>query len=341
MVAALCKFDPAAAQTPEFAEQWKANFQQLVTSGPAGVAAIAEFLKQNTDLAFDDPKAFGFASARLAMVDALGKMGGTEAIGLMSEMLQTAAVPREIAALAKQLDALAPEQYRQQAVDAARQTLAMAKGNQLEGYDVAPLFEVLQQYGGAGALPDLTQQGAAWRNYAAMALAALPDGAGVPALVEMTQPTPGGGTNPGRHAALEALTQMAVGNAQARAALVEQISANTLPPYMWAYMEPLLAGNERYFQDSVLNDQILALLEAKTSSSHISSNNENFFYASRGGGLTVEQVQQQMSLVNDLRAATKDPQALQSLERAQRKLDQLLTQADATAKLKLDSPEAN
>ncbi len=97
------------------------------------------------------------------MFDALTQIGGPEAEAALAGVLQTAADPREIALLAQDLDKLEPGQYRQTAVDAAQQTLAMASGHKLDASDVAPLFEVLQKYGGPGVVPELQNATGQWK----------------------------------------------------------------------------------------------------------------------------------------------------------------------------------
>lgn len=152
LVAALWQMDPAAGpMTTERAAQWKQNFERLVQGGAASVPAIAEFLKLNKDSTFgaEGSTMLGYGSARVAMLDALVRIGGAEGIGALCEVLQTTAVPREIALVARDLETLAPGQYRAQSVEAVRQSLGMAVEKQLEGFDVAPLFEVLQQYRGS------------------------------------------------------------------------------------------------------------------------------------------------------------------------------------------------
>ena len=84
-------------------------------------------------------------------------------------------------------DALAPGEYRQEALTAAREALAQAATGQLAGRDVGPLFSVLQTYGDATVVADLEKALPQWGFYSTMALAGLPDGAGIPALIRSAQ----------------------------------------------------------------------------------------------------------------------------------------------------------
>ena len=334
LVNTLCQLDPAGGpMTPERAAQWKQNFEQLVQGGATSVSAIAEFLRLDTDWAFDagDARLLGYSSARTAMLDALVRIGGAEAIGVLGDILQTTAVPREIALLARHLETLAPEQYRAQAVEAARQSLAMAVEKQLEGFDVAPLFEVIQKYGGPEIVSELEHASRQWNYYATLALGNLPDGAGVPSLISMAALGPDNQPKPGRLQALQLLAQLASANPDARTALLEQARADQISANFWPYLAPPLSGDQAHVQDSVLNDNLPALASASTSSSHVNLNNQNFFYAPIGGGLTVEQANQQLLLVNELAAVTSNADAQRVLQETRTLLERRLGQATATA----------
>src|SRR5205814_7367270 len=98
-----------------------------------------------------------------------------------------ALAPGGSAWLAPSLEQQAPGQYGPSAMEAAREALGMATAGKLEGRDVGPLFGLLQQYGGADAISELQGVSSQYRYYAAIALANMPDGAGISALVQMVQ----------------------------------------------------------------------------------------------------------------------------------------------------------
>lgn len=334
LVSALAQLDPAAGpMTPERAAQWKQNFEQLIQGGAGSVPAIAEFLRLSKDWSFGEGAAgsLGYSSARPAMLDALFRIGGTEGIGVLGEILQTTAVPREIALLARNLEELAPEQYRAQAVEAARQSLAMAVEKQLEGFDVAPLFEVIQKYGGPEIVNDLAHATPQWNYYATLALGNLPDGAGVPSLISMVTLGPDNRPNPGRLQALQVLAQLAVTHPDARTTLIEQARAGQISANLWPYLARPLSGDQAHVADSVLNENLSVLADASTGGSHIRHNNQNFFYAPIGGGLTVEQANQQLVLVNELATVTSNPDAQRVLLQTRTLLEQRLAKAAAVA----------
>src|SRR4029077_7534134 len=137
----------------------------------------------------------------------------------------------------------------------------------------------------------------------------LPDGVGVPSLIRMAELQPNGQSNPGRLQGLQVLAQLASSNPEARTVLIEQARADQISPNLWPYLSRPLSGDEAHAQDSVLNENLPALAGASTGRSHINYNNQNFFYAPIGGGLTADQANQRLALVNELAAATSNADA--------------------------------
>ena len=227
---------------------------------------------------------------------------GAEGIAGTLQTLQNTADPREIALLAQNLEKLAPGEHRQEAIEAARDALAMAAGGKLEGADVAPLFEVLRSYGDTSVLTDLMQAAKQWNYYSAIALAQLPDGAGIPTLIEMAQATSSGRLN-----ALEMLTQLSAQYSEARAALVEQAHANKIPPNMWPYLTPLLAGDLYHYQDSALGS---ATPGRRSNTAYVVLGNQHFYTAPAAEILTQDEINQRLAVIDELQSATTEPAAL-------------------------------
>ena len=320
LVASLYQLNtPPGAMTTEQRLQWTLNWHALVEQGGAAVPAILEFLEKNLDYGFgaSGREALGHTSARAAMFEALIEIGGTEGLGGLLQVLQTTADPREIALLAQRLEKLAPEQYRQEAVNAAAQALAMAANGKLPGTDVAPLFQVLQTYGGAGAVSELEQAAKNWNYYATMGLARLPDGAGVPALIQMAQ-----GNTGARGNALEMLAQVSPQYPDARAALVELARANKIGPNQWPYLTPMLAGDHYHYQDdSFRNPSPLGDKRPVDGAGHVRFGNQSFHTVSGLANETPEQLNQRRALLDELQAATTNPAALQALQAARTLLE--------------------
>src|SRR5882724_669854 len=212
------------------------------------------------------------------MFAALQQIGGPEALGVVLGTLQTTGDPKEIALLAKNLAQLEPEQHQGDVLNAVHEALAMAANKNLEGSDVGPLFEVLQKYGGASAVAELEQATGQWKYYATMALAQLPDGAGVPSLARMVQDPSGAGK--GRwDAALQMLAELSSQYPDARAALLDQVRADKIPPNMWPYLTSPLAGDQFQVQDSVFEGAANLVKGSDLRSTHIAFGNQNFISA--------------------------------------------------------------
>ncbi len=310
--------------TPELAAAFKNNLQQLVQNGAASVPAITEFLALNKDVAFDGTPgaadALGFSSLRLSLLEALGAIGGPESIALSAQTLQSTTDPREIALLASSLERQAPEQYREAALAAARNALAAAASGQLPGKDVGPLFNVMAQFGGANAIADL--QGAAggqWRYYATIALANLPDGAGVGPLAQMLDPkNPSGGS---RLAAMQVLGQMAADNPEARNALLAQASTGTIPAGTWINIAASLGG------DKFAIGTISAQNNPNVRTWHLNYGNQNYY--SQPQPLTPEQVQQRIGVIDQFIAANPGEAAVSLLQQTRGRLQGRLGTATA------------
>lgn len=317
LVRAISRQDHAGVPlTPEEAEEWKANLDRLTERGADGAAAIAEFLQTNLDVRLGRAglQWLGVDSVREALFEALVRIGGPEAVSATLQALRTSAEPREIALLAQSLDTLAPQTHRGEALAAARDVLAMAAGGKLPGYDVAPLFEVIQSYGGVDEVPDLKHAAGTWQYYAAIALAGLPDGVGIPALAEMAEANASGTT-----IALQLLAQLSGKHDQARTALLEQ--ADRIPASAWPFLAAALAGNEYRFQNSAFHDSQRGGQRGNVSAAHVRAGNQTFYNAFIPASLTEEEIQGRIAFVDELRAATAQPTALEAL----RKAGQLLT----------------
>lgn len=314
----LSSLDLSKGVSPEQAGQWKQEFEKLVREGAGAVPAIREFLAKNVDLGFDGvtgANQLGAPSLRLALFSALQQIGGTEAIGLAAQTLQTTADPREIAVLARTLDQMDPAQHRDAAVAAAREALALAARN-TQATDVSPLFEVFTKYGGASLGPELQQAAARWNYYAPLALASLPDGAGVPSLVHMAQ-DPEGSFRSSSRFALQMLAQLAPQNPDAAKALLEQVQAGKVPDTAWYGIASALEGTQMSYGTSYL-DAPPPVPGTDPKIYSIPANRQTYRSYNYSSSWPAEQVQQQLALIDQFRTA--NPAAAQALERARANL---------------------
>jgi HEAT repeat protein len=282
----------------------------LIRQGSASIPAIQQFLAQNLDANFADingASALGYNSLRSAMLDALAQIGGPESTETMLQTLQSSIFPSDIATLAKTLDAQAPGQYQQAILDAVRQQLNMGSLDQLGGANVLPLFQTLagEAANGANVTADLTQYATTWPYYSAIALASLPDGAGVSALTQLAQ-----GTLPGNQAAAaEALAELAPQNTQALNALLDMAKSGQLSDNIMSQLAPFLAG--RQFQLGPPPDAgaggVLTF--------HMASGNQDFS-AFDAGTVTQPQITQSISIIDQLLQAipSTDPATQDALQ---------------------------
>ena len=318
------------AMTEEEVVKWRENWDRLLMTGAEAVPALAEYLRGDQDTFFtaEDSVQLGFRSAREAAIEALVRLGGAAATAVMGEALGMTASPREVALLASGLEAVAPGQYRSEVLAAVRESLEMGAEKQLGGLDVAPLFEVLQTYGGPEVAGDLERAAGRWGQYATMALAALPDEAGVPSLLRMADPESGTKPHGARLQALQVVAQLAGTNDAARAALVDQARSNQIEPYLWLYLARPLAGEQAHLQNAVLDGRSPVGDYSQADTVHIAGTNQNLVWARSEQGMSGEQFNRQASLVAELREATTSLEGRKVLDQARVLLEQQRAASD-------------
>ena len=243
--------------TLEQAPGVKKLLTDLAKQGPEALPAIKEFLAQHIDLAFDAPgvaKAVGTTSLRQGLLDILQAIPGQESVEIAAETLQKSPFPEEIAKLMSILEKQSPGTYRAQGITAARESLTLAAAGQLSGQKVSPAFEILQTYGDASVIPDLQAAlKTKWRQNAALALSELPDGIGIPVLVELANDPSVAAYGRG-DLALRPLAQVSLRYPAAFEALLAQAQQNKIPDAAWPTVVSALAGNDYISNGQVLPD---------------------------------------------------------------------------------------
>jgi hypothetical protein len=305
--------------TPETAALWKTNMAQLIQQGPAAVPAIREFLEQNKDIPYDynqGGKLLGAHSLRLALLQALETIGGAEAVQLAVDTLQTTTEPREIAQIAGHLEKQAEGQYRDAILNAARESMAMAASGKLGRTDPGPLFNVMSQYGGADAVADLQKVTSPFRYYSALALAQVPDGAGIPALGQMLR-QPNGPPRATHNAALEGLAQLATQYPAARDLILQQAVAGQIPETIWPSIAESLAGAKFYIQN--LGEEGLTP-QSGDKTYHLDQGPQNFVSRQNSVALTPEQKQQLSHFIDQLLQTQVPALGIESLQKSKEKL---------------------
>lgn len=310
LMASLTQIDGKKPVTPDQAQAWKQALQQLVRQGAAAVPGIQEFLAQNQDTNYaglNGAGQLGFPSLRAGLIDALAQIGGAEATAAMLQILQSSTIPSDVAELAKGLGQAATGQYQQEFLAAVRQQLFLAQQPQSShDTDVGPLFQVLaaQAANGAQVAQDIQQYGSTWAFYSAITLANLPNGAGLPVLLQMAL-TPGGG----QVVATDSLAQMALTNPQALATLLDMAKNGSASDFVLATVAPFLAGRQFVLPSAA--DQIPP--GAPTQSIHMNSGNQNFLSWQVSNPALLNQ---QIAVIDQLLQAIPpdDANALQALQ---------------------------
>jgi len=241
--------------TKEQAERFKQNLDELIRQGSTSVPAIREFLQKNVDTDFAQiagADELGYSSFRAALFDTLKQIGGLESQTAMVEALQTTAVPAELLELSKDLDQTAPGLYRAQILKAAHQVLDMASAHQLGGdVELGPAYRMLQSYGEANTTADLARHDPA-SFYNAIAMANLPDGQGLPSLIQMASHDASGSSPDasGQTIAIQMIAQLAGQNSQAVEALVQMAQKGQIRNSVWEKLAPILGGEQYQLGDS-------------------------------------------------------------------------------------------
>ncbi len=315
------------------ADAWKQQLQELVQQGATALPAIRDFLELNEDIDFGpaDIQMLGYRSVRSALFDAIRQIGGPEGAQAAVTTLRRTADPREILTLARHLESMAEGEHRQPILESARQVLGMAKRGELAGYDVGPLFEVLQKYGGKAARPDLEQAAGQWKYYGAIGLANLPEGEGIPSLIRMaTEPAGQNGL------ALELLAQVSLQYPEARTVLLDQVGAGKVSSRQWPYLAAVLSGDYYQLPDALWFAAQNGVPVDRQKTAHIGFGNQNFYKGLPPGEIPPEQLTRQIALVEEIASATPDATAKALLQSARDALDQRLSRL--TAPLTTSSP---
>jgi hypothetical protein len=290
------------------------DIRGLIAQGAPALPTIGEYLDRLKDVGLDGLEStFKYPTLRTALIDAAYQIDGPESTQLFLKTLQTSADPFEVGLLAKFLDEQAPGQFGSNIADAARETLQMAAKGELQGRDVAAAFKALEIAQQPNAAEEMQSYVKSWGHYALMGLAALPNEAGVPALVQQIQTPENAKTTVGQFA-LQMLAQIAPKSPQAQAALLQAINSGSIPDAAWPKMVTGLAGDQYSFGDPRLADVDPQKLQRGATTYHIKFANENFYslpIPSDGADIPERQ-----RIVDSLLSSNPSPAARQALEKA-------------------------
>jgi hypothetical protein len=296
------------------------------------VPAIREVLQRMEDGGIGDSSGRGDAtslgSLRLNLFDVLSEIGGGEAIEASLDLLHETVDPLEVAILARNLEEEAPGEYRQEMLQAANDSLGWAANTPREERpDVSPLFELFQAYGGADAVADVKPNTGRWWEYSLMALAGLPEGEGIPTLVDEARDP----SVPEEHKSqlpAQMLAQASLRYPEAGGALVDLARSGELSDRAWEAIGGALEGRHLRFPLQLFeapslegNEGDLAGVEApKLRQYYIESLNMRYEQRLVSANWRDEQIDQQLALIDELLHATSSPTALSVLREAKESL---------------------
>ena len=318
----LTNLDLSQGITREQAAEFRQGFQALAAQGAPAVAGIREFLDRNLDLGFggEAAESAGAASLCAGLLDTLGQIGGPEALALSRQVLQTTADPLEIALAARNLEEAAPGQYTQDVVDAAREALGALTPNPGTNVDAAPLFQVLETYGGTAVAEDLAKAAAEWNYYGPIALAGLPSGQGIPALIQLAQ-DPAGLQTGNNKFALQMLAQVASQYPDAAAALVELAGRNQITDGAWPSIGGGLGGDQYRFARQLPQNTPAVEPGSAATISTSAGGNQTFYGVPLPADGSAPDLNQRLAVIEQLlTASVNNPAAANALQQARARL---------------------
>ena len=304
--------------TAEQAQAVRQSLQQIAARGAAAVPAIAEYLLQKRDLAFgeDASKLAGVPTLRAGLIDALGQIGGPQATDVSLQVLQNPENPLEVALASRNLEASASGQYTQQELDVASQTLAQAAAGKSQIADPAPLFQVLQAYGSTSTAADLVKLAPTWNYYATMALAGLPNGQGIPSLIDLAQSQMPSDPNQYNKLPLQMLAQLSPQFPAADDALLNMARQNQIPDSAWLAVAAGLGGAQYQFTRQLPQDTIPPGSGVESGTTTVGGVNETFYSTTLNAGGSVGNSTQRLALIDQLLGVTSNPAAVAALQSA-------------------------
>jgi hypothetical protein len=249
--------EEAGPISPARAKEIDGYFRSLSALGEAAVPAMAALLRSGRDASFVDARGrtpATYPTLRAGLIETLGRNATPEAIALLSETLETAIAPAEVAALARALERRAPGVYREQLLEAARGSVAAAAEALQSGVPTSPdaavrvgaLFDTMGDLGDINLLTETLreqQDVPAWKTYSMLALAQSGEAEGVRALRDLLDPVEGAVAEEDWFA-LQMLGQAASRSTEAGEALLEVAIARgrEIPAREWKQLAAVMRG---------------------------------------------------------------------------------------------------
>ncbi|MGR9051481.1 MAG: hypothetical protein ACU84J_02415 [Gammaproteobacteria bacterium] len=312
----------------EIESRIKSILQRLIYQGEEAIPAIQDYLKTLEDITYAerkvDDRVVDSKSLRISLYEVLDQIGGIEAIDVLAGELQSTRTPLEIATLSEILDRQAPEEFRKASLSAAKTAyLSMAEG-ELKRTDAAPLFHVLGRYGNADIAEELQElqsdASSDWRLYATVALADIPEGEGVNAIIK--SPLLNEPRSHEYQVPVRMLAQLAGENSEAQQALMSQVQEGKIPDRLWPYLAGALTGTKEYQLMKPHVEILSTELTASPYPHHIfgGKQSQKLYIVDRSGDLSTEQVEARIAVIDLLLEETASKTAINTLQQARESL---------------------
>ncbi|WP_432695479.1 hypothetical protein ACQUQP_13115 [Marinobacterium sp. YM272] len=306
--------------------QMQQDLSRLIREGDTALPAIAKFLAQGGDVDFTKgglDEAAGYPSLRLALFAVLERIGGHQVESIFYDELHRTQRPTEIEALGHYLNDTSPGLYDQDIVRAARDVFLAGNDEGAERADTGPLFKVFSRFGDASLVHDLAQVNQLnWGRYAAITLATIPEGKGVPVLSDWVYGAHQ--SDSGAQFAIKILAQSSEYPAAANA-IINSVRANLIPDRRWAELSQLIAGTYHMQLDPPGQG---GLSNYKPDIRYGALRTTQYISRTPGGGqvvygvefassvLAADQILPRMELVDQLLVEVRSPVAKRELEKA-------------------------
>lgn len=223
-------WDENAGSDPQLA----ALLQRLRSQGAGALVAIREYLLEG-DHAGPAPPAL-----REALLNILLGLGLPQVEDLALDLLADGVAPSEVWQLGEYLETVQPGMYADVIRDAAERALIEAEP---ATYFPAEFYRLLGALGNEETALILAETQADRGAYASLALATIPDGDGLSALVQGARQFEAGRDTLEGRLAVQLLAQQATQFPQAAAALIDLAERGAIPHDLWPYVLDIVAGN--------------------------------------------------------------------------------------------------
>jgi hypothetical protein len=315
--------------------------EELRRRGPRALPAIRDMLRQGTDLDIahlPGGDIVGHRTVRQALIDTLARIGGSGAIDVALGELGRSTDPLEVFMLARLVEHEEPTTHTDRVIAAVGTVLQTATGAPADrSPDVAPLFELLGTSRDERAIALLEQSVPQWREYALLALAGLPEGAGIPTLATLAARNDGPAAS--RALTFEVLAQASVRYDAAGDALLDLARAGAISDEAWGALAEALEGRHlrfsgRMFDGTPLAEEPEAARAGRSplwGSYYVEWLNMRYEKDVVSPRWSAEQVARELALIDDLTAVAPSVTAVDSLQQARTALLHTRTDDDGSA----------